>query len=346
MAAESITFDALKRMLQAGDFRPVNILHGEEGYYVDELVKMFEKIIPQDDRDIALTNVYAPEVGNPQAIIDLCRSLPMMTDRQVIILREAQQVNSTYLDKLAPYVKEPNPSTIFVIASRTKKIEAKGLLKACGKDSSIIFESQKVWPSQVSKIITSFITERGLNADPKAVEMLSDFIGNDISRINNEIDKLAEILGPKATVTPEAVERNIGISKDYNNFELVDAIASRDFGKMMIIVRYFEANPRSNPYTVTTTAIFNFFADLLQAFYTKDRSEAGIKKELGIKNIFAYRRIALGMQKYTASQTVEIIDAIRQYDAMSKGVGSRQDPYKLLGDLMYHIATARGHLPC
>lgn len=345
MAAESINFDSLKRALATGNIRPVNILHGEEGYYIDELLKLFEMIIPKDDRDIALTNVYAPEVPNPQAIIDMCRQLPMMTDRQVVIVREAQNVRGDFLDRLAPYVKEPTPTTVLVIASRGEKLKGRELLKSALKDSAVVFESPKVWPSQVPKLITDYIKSKGMSADPKAVGMLGDFVGNNLSQLYNEIDKLAQILGPGAMVTPESVERNIGISKDYNNFELVDAIAARDYAKMMRIVQYFEANPRQNQYPVTVAAVFGFFADMLQAYYTPDRSERGLTEALGLKNSFAVKRIVQGMKNYNARQIIEIIDAVRRYDAMSKGSGSRQDPYRMLADLMYHIISAPGHLP-
>ena len=345
MAAEITTFDSLKRALAAGNYRPVNILHGEEGYFIDELVKLYERIIPKEDRDYALTNVYAPEVQNPQAIIDLCRQLPMMTERQVVIVREAQSVKGDFLDKLAPYIKEPTSSTILVIASRGEKLKGKEILKSAGKDTAFVFESAKVWPSQVPKMIADYIKGKGMSVEPKAIDMLSDFIGPNLSQLYNEIDKLAQILGPKAMITPESVERNIGISKDFNNFELIDAIAARDYAKMMRIVMYFEANPRQNPYPVTAASVFSFFADLLQGHYSPDKTERGLQQSLGLRNSFATKRIMQGMRNYSASQVVEIIDAVRRFDAMSKGSGSRQDPYRMLADLMHHIITAKGHLP-
>lgn len=345
MAAETITFEALQRDLRAGNYRPVNILHGEEGYFIDELIKLYERIIPAEDRDIALTNIYAPEVDNPQAIVDMCRQIPMLTDIQVIIVREVQNVKAAFIDRLAAYVKEPVASTVLVIASRGEKIKGKEFLKSCQKNTSLIYESARIWPSQIPNYITEYVKARQLTIDPKAVEMLADFVGTNLSRLYNEIDKLAQILGQRAMITPEAVERNIGISKDFNNFELVDAIAARDYGKMMRIVMYFEANPRQNPYPITTASIFTFFADLLQAIYTPDRSERGLQQALGIRNSFGLKRITLGMRNYNAFQIIEIIDAVRRYDAMSKGSGSRQDPYRMLADLMYHIISAPGRLP-
>jgi len=347
MAAPALTYESLRRSIVSGDYRPIYVLHGKEGYYIDELVKLFERILPEEDREYGLTNMYAPQVADAQAIVDLCRQLPMMTDRQVVIVREAQTARAEFVDKLTRYAESPVPSTILVVASRGDKLKGKEFVKAVEKCGGVVFESKEVWPSQIPTLITQYIKSKGMSADVKAVEMLGEYIGTSLSRLFNEIDKLAEILGTGAMVTPEAVERNIGISKDFNNFELVDAVAVKDVAKMMRIAAYFEANQKQNPYVVTASALFGFFADLLQAYYTKDRSDAGLQQSLGLnpKNSFALRRIKAGMANYNAFKVIEILDAIRRYDAMSKGSGSRMDPYRMLGDLLFHIATAPGRLP-
>ncbi len=345
MAAPAVTFDSLRRSVQAGDLVPVYLLHGKEGYYIDQLVKAFERVLPEEDREYALTNVYAPQVSDPQAIIDMCRQLPMMTDRQVVIVREAQSASAAFMDKLAKYAASPVKSTILVVASRGDKIKGKEFAKAVTASKGIVFESKEIYASQMPALIGQYIKSKGLGAEVKAIEMLGEFIGTNLSQLYNEIDKLAEILGPGATVTPESVERNIGISKDYNNFELIDAIAARDLTKMMRIAAYFESNPKANPFVITSTSIFAFFADLLQAYYAKDKSDKGIEQELGLRNSFALKRIKQGMANYDAFRIIEILDATRRYDAMSKGSGSRQDPYSMLRDLLFHIATAPGKLP-
>lgn len=345
MAAENLAFDAYKKKISGGVVKPVNVLHGEEGYFLDVLVELFETIIPEEDRDLSLTNIYAPQVNNPQEIIDICRQVPMMTERQVVILREAQNVKADFLDKLASYVSSPTPSTVFVIVSRGEKLKGKEILKAASKENVDCFESPKIWENQVPRLIVEYVKSKNLNLENRSADLLAEYIGTNLSRLYNEIDKLAQILGPGSTITVESIERNIGISKDYNNFELVDAVAARDFAKMIKISRYFQANPSSNPYPVTTAALFNFFADLLQAFYASDKSERGLQQELGIRGSMAVKRLMLGMKNYNAFQIIEILDAIRTYDAMSKGSGSRQDPYKMLIDLMFHINTAPGKLP-
>lgn len=347
MAASDLSYEQLRRSIANGELNPVYLIHGKEGYFIDKLVEALENAMPEEDREFGLTNVYAPQVADPQAIIDLCRQIPMMTDRQMVIVREAQTVRADFADKLAKYVVAPTPSTVLAIVSRGDVIKGKELAKAVKASGGVVFESKEVYDSQVPELIRRFIKEKGLNSEPKAVEMLAQFVGTSLSRLYNEIGKLAEILPPGATVTPEAVERNIGISKDYNNFELVDAIAAKDFGAMMRIASYFSANQKANPFVVTASTIFGFFADLLQVYYTPDKSDRGIVEALKLnpRNIFAVKRIRRGMQNYNAFQIIEILDAVRRYDAMSKGVDSRQDPYALMGDLFYHIATAPGHLP-
>ncbi len=184
-----------------------------------------------------------------------------------------------------------------------------------------------------------------MSIDAKGASMLHEFVGNDLSRLFNEVDKLCEILGSGAKITPEAIERNIGMSKDYNTFELLDALAARDAARTMRIVKYFNANPKAAPATLVTGTLFGFFSDLLLAHYAPDKSEGGIAAALGLKNRFAAKRFVTGMQRYNAFQVIECIGAIRDYDAMSKGRGSRQGEQPLLRDLVYHLLTAPGKLP-
>ena len=342
MAIANLSFEELKRSVAGGDLRPVYLLHGREGYYTDSLVKTFESLLPADDRDFALTVVYAPKT-EPSAVIDICRRLPMMTQRQFVILREAQAVRSDYFEKLIRYVSSPTPSTVLVIAARGDDAKCgKAFLEAVAACGGGGFQSRPVYETQIPALVSGYLRERGLRADEKAVGMLREFIGTDLSRLYNEIDKLVAILGPGAMVTPEAVERNIGVSKDYNSFELVDAVAARDLPRMYRIADYFAANPRQNPVQPVAAMLFNFFADLLVAYYAPDRSERGLMAELGTRNSFAVKRIQRGMAAYTAFQVVAALSEIRRFDRMSKGGGSRQDAHLLLKDLLFRLVTATG----
>ncbi|WP_297066688.1 DNA polymerase III subunit delta [uncultured Duncaniella sp.] len=341
MASSNPTFSELKRQLAARvKLAPVYLLHGEEGYYIDELVKDFEALVPEEERDFNLYVLYAPESG-VETVMDVCHRYPMMAQRQVVIVKEAQAVRADQLNKLHSYVERPNETTVLVISCRGAQAKGKELLAAV-KKNGVIFESKRLSERNVVPVINDLIKEKGLNVDPKALAMLRDYIGADLSRLYNEIGKLALILGPGAMVTPEAIERNIGVSKDYNNFELVDAIVSRNPAKAFAIVEYFRNNPKNNPTVMTVSSLFNQFSNLLIYHYTRDKSQSGYMDALGMRNAWGLRVYEVAARNYNVRQTIEIISAIREFDARSKGIGSRQNEYDLLKDLVYRILTARG----
>ena len=342
-AVPAPTYESIVKSLSERRYAPVYLLHGEEGYYIDALAKRFEDILPDDEKTFNQYILHAPET-EPSQIIDLCRRMPMMSERQVVILKEAQAIRADKLNKLHSYVADPAPSTILVICCRGAVAKGKDLLAALKKSGAVIFESKKVTDYNAPALIGNYIKSKDLSAGQKALEMLRDFIGTDLSRLFNEIDKLASLLPPRAEITPDVIERHIGVSREFNSFELVDAIAARDGAKAFRILAYFRSNPKAVPLVMTTASVFNFFADLLQAYYSPDRSDTGIMNELKLRNQFALRRIKLGMSRYTAVQVVEILSAIRNFDVQSKGVGSRQNEHQLFFDLIYHILSAPGRL--
>lgn len=341
-ATPSVSFESLRKDLKARKFAPVYLLHGEEGYFIDQLVADFENILPDQEKDFNQYVLFAPET-DMAAVADLCRRIPMMAERQVVILKEAQAIRSDQLNKLHRYAADPVSTTILVICCRGAQAKGKDLIAAIRKNG-VIFESRKVTEYNAPAYIASYIKSKGLSAQQKSLEMLRDFIGTDLSRLFNEIDKLATLLPAGAEVTPEVIERNIGVSREFNSFELVDALAAKDAAKVFRIAAYFRSNPKAVPLVMATASVFNFFADLLAAHYAPDHSEAGIQQALGIKNMFAARRLRTAMANYSAVKTVEIIGAIRTFDAQSKGVGSRQNEHRLFYDLLYHILTAPGRI--
>lgn len=341
MAESSPSFASIKNSLSTGKgIAPVYLIHGEESYYIDELVSAFESLLPEEERDFNLYTLYAPECG-PESIMDVCHQYPMMAERQVVIVKEAQAIRADQLNKLHSYVSRPNPSTVLVIACRGAQAKGKDLIAAV-KKNGVIFESKRLRDRDIILVISELIAEKGLTVDPKSLSMLRDYIGTDLSRLYNEIAKLALILGPGATVTPEAIERNIGISKDYNNFELLNAIISRNAAKAFRIVEYFKANPKNNPAIISISTIFGRFQNLLIYHYTKDKSPSGYMDALELKNQWALKEYETAAANYNVRQTIEIISALRQADAQSKGIGSRQNEYALLKGLIFHILTARG----
>lgn len=338
MAANSTSFASIKSQLLKGTPAPVYLLHGEEGYYIDELVKAAEALIPDADKDFDFCNVYAPQ-SEPATVLDAVRRYPFMSPRQVVILREAQVWKATQLKKLKDYFLSPSPTTVLVISYRGESISGVELPNAVRKGGGEVFESKKLGEGALSMAIAELIKSRGLSADPKALAMLTEFVGSDLSRLYNEIDKLTVTLGSGAMITPEVVERNIGISREYNNFEYVSSIASRNFEKATKIVDYFSRNPRKYPVQVLTPLLFNLFSNLLVAKYATDKSERGLMAALGFKWPGQMTDINRGLKAYTAGDVVKILEAIRDFDGQSKGNGSRMDAHELLQVLTFRILT-------
>ncbi len=343
MAEAQLTFSALCNQLNKGEYAPIYLLHGEEGYYIDRLVKMFEAIIPESDRDFNLYTLYAPELS-PAQVIDTCRRYPMMADRQVVILKEAQAAGANYLNALQPYAANPATTTVFVICCRGAQAKGKELFAAIRGCGGLIFESKKLNDRTIGPAISEFIKEKGLTIEPKALAMLRDYVGSDLSRIYNEINKLTVTLGQGAMITPESIERNIGVSKDYNNFELIAAISQHNETKAFQIINYFRNNPKNNPTIVTGTMLFNYFSNLLVSLYTPDKSDSALCAALGFRSPFQLIDIRAGLRWYNAWHTIEIISAIRRFDAQSKGIDSRQDTFDLLHDLIFRIFHPLGRL--
>lgn len=343
MAAPAVTFESLKSQLAKRQYAPVYLLHGEEGYYIDALVKIFEQILPPEERDFNMYTMYAPEVS-ADTVMDTCRRYPMMSEYQVVILKEAQAIRPDQLNRLHLYASQPSPTTILVICCRGAVAKAKNLIEEIKKNNGVVFLSEKIKEKNALNFISSYIKLKNLNAEHKALEMLRDYIGTDLSRLYNEIDKLALILGENAMITPESIERNIGVSKDYNNFELVDALAQKDSLKAYKIIEYFRSNPKNNPSVLTIAAIFNYFSNLLTLYFSKDKSEPTLMAMVGAKWPIQFAKYKAGLKNYNAFQAIEIIAAIREFDAKSKGIDSRQNEHDLMKDLIFHILSAPGNI--
>jgi len=343
MATAALSFIDVRRQISTGNTKPVYLLHGEEGFYIDLLAKEFAEMLPEDDREFNLFTVYAPETT--MATVDsICRRFPMMAERQVVILKEAQSIPAAELNKLHNYAGSPSPSTVLVICCRGQQAKGKELIAAI-KKNGVVFEAKKLKDNTVGPVLAGLVKARGLNIEPKGLAMMTDFVGPDLSRLYNEVEKLAVALGPGAMITPEAIERNIGISKDFNNFELIDAIASHDGAKAFRIISYFKANPKNNPWVMTYSAIFNFFSDLMVYHFTRDKSPSSLASAMGLKSEWQLKRYNNAARVYNAVKVIEIIGAIREADIRSKGIGSRVDPFDAMLDLVFRILNARGRLP-
>lgn len=339
--AETVSYLSICRDLRANRPAPIYLLHGEEGYYIDALAKEFEHLVPETDRDFDLSVLYQPELESAKSVVDVAMRVAMF-GRQVVIVKEAQNGGATFLNGLATYAANPNPTTVLCICFRGKKATGADFLKALKSSGGVNFESVKLNERTVGTVVGDFIKDKGLSVEPKALNMLCDFVGSDLSRLYNEVDKLTVSLGAGAMVTPEAVERNIGISKEYNTFELVSALANHDMAKTMQIYNNFRGNPKAHPVQMLTPTLFNLFANLLVAYYAPDRSDRGLMGELGFRSVYQLKDIKAAMSHYGPWQTIEIIDLLRRFDAASKGNGSRQDAYSLFFDVLVHILNPLG----
>lgn len=346
MAAANNTqsYREILQSISKRQLNPVYILYGEEGYFIDRLTEAFEGLVPEEERDFNLYSFYAHEI-TPEVVTATCMKFPMMSDRQVVILKEAQAIKENILSKLAGYVGAPNKSTVLVICFRSDKPKGREFLAKARSGGAVMFESKKLTDANADQLMTQLITEKGLNIEPKGLAMLRDFIGTDVAKMYNEVNKMALILGPGAMITPEAIERNVGISKDFNNFELIDAIATKDVGKIFRIITYFRSNPKNHPTIMTVALVYNYFANLTIAWFIRgERTPSTIMAALGFKWPRQVNSILTGMKNYNAYKCLEIISAIREFDTKNKGIGSRQSDFDLLHDLMFHIVTAPGKI--
>lgn len=341
--ASEVTFDLIKSRLAKKQYAPIYLLHGEEGFFIDELVKLFEQILSPEERDFNLYTFYAPEVS-ADTVMDACRRYPMMSDYQVVILKEVQTQNAAFLNRLHLYAQQPTPTTILVVCNRGEVAKSKDFISQTKANGGVIYESKRVDDRNMDRVIAMFIKDKGLNIETKGLAMLREFVGSDLSRLYNEIDKLTKVLEPGAMVTPEVIERNVGVSKDYNNFELVDALAEKNAEKAFGIVEYFRRNSKNNPTVLTFSLIWTYFSNLMILHFTRDKNEDVLAAAIGLKSKWGLRRYYSAMRNYNAYKTIEILSAIRQADSRSKGINSRMNEYDLLHDLVFRILTAQGKI--
>ena len=338
MAKKENTFEEICRDIVAKKFQPVYILMGEEPFFMDRITDLLiENVLGESERDFNQMVMYGADT-DAAMIINAARRFPMMSEYQLVVVREAQLVRD--IELLTNYVKNPLNSTVLVVNYKYKNLDRRKSLAAATEKTGVLFESKKIPDYKMPAFIVSFMQQHSIGIDPKAAQMLSDFLGNDLSRLSKELDKLALILPEKVSkrVTPELIEQNIGISKEYNNFELIKAIAVKDILKANRIVQYFEKNPKSNPIQMTLPVIFNYFSNLLICYYTKDRSEAGLMTALGLRGTFQVKDYMTGLRNYPAMKVFNLISDIRTTDARSKGVdNSSVSDADLLKELLYKI---------
>ena len=343
---ETVTFTALNKEIKSGKFRNIYVLQGEEPYYIDRLQQLIiDTALTEDQRDFNLS-LYYGNTANVREVISACQQYPAFSQYKVVVVREAQLIpkqpgHKNDLDLFASYAEKPLPSTILVICHKEGSLKSKPFTDALkATKSGIVFDSNKVREGrELEALIVNYANSLGSSIDNKATSMLADHIGTDIARLYSELDKLA-MLASDNNITPLLIEQNIGISKDFNNFELEDALARRDAAKAFRIVDYFERNPKNNPSVVSVAMLFSFFSSVLLAATASDKSMEGIMAAAGTRSQWRARKFLDATRMYNTRSLVNIIGFLRECDARSKGIGSRQDQYALLKELIYKILHA------
>jgi DNA polymerase-3 subunit delta len=322
--------------LKAGTIKPIYFLMGEEPYYIDKLTEYIENnILSEDEKGFNQTVIYGRD-ATIEDIVSNAKRYPMMAERQVVVVREAQELSRT-IDKLESYAENPQPTTVLVVAYKYKTLDKrKKLVKLIAKNG-VLFESKKLYENQVGTWIQRLLQGRGYAIEPKANAMLVEFLGNDLSRISNELDKLQIILPKGHTITPKDIEYNIGFSKDFNVFELQNAIGSKDQLKAYKIAQYFADNPKDNPLVVTVSLVFGFFVKILKYHGLKDKDPRAAAPVLGV-NPFFMKDYEIALRNYPMKKVSSIVASLREIDVKSKGVGANSlSNHDLLKEMLVKI---------
>lgn len=309
---------------------------GEEPYYIDKLTDYIEDtILSEEEKGFNQMVLYGRDVTIDD-IVSNAKRYPMMADRQVVIVKEAQELSRT-IDKLESYAENPQPTTVLVVCYKYKTLDKRKKVTKVLEKAGVVFESKKLYENQVGDWLKRVLSGKGYQIEPKAAAMLVEFLGTDLSKIANELDKLAIILSKGSTISPKIIEDNIGFSKDYNNFELRKAIGEKNQLKAYQIADYFAQNPKDNPLVVTTGLIFGFFSQLLQYHGLKDKSPANAAKVLKV-NPYFLKDYDVALRNYPMKKVSQIVAVLRDIDVKSKGVGANALPQQdLLKEMLVKI---------
>lgn len=331
------TYEEIVRDVKNGVYVPIYFLMGEEDYYIDRISEYIaDRVLTEAEKEFNLTILYGADT-DIATIINSAKRYPMMSKYQIVMVKEAQNLKN--LDELTYYLQKPLMSTILVFCYKHGVLDRRKKLAAEIEKAGILFESKKLKDAQLSGFISSYLKRKRVDIEPKASEMMAEFVGADLNRMAGELEKLVITIPDGCSrITPEQIERNIGISKDYNNFELRNALIIKDVLKANLIVKYFNNNMKNNPLQVTLAVLFGFFSNLMLTYYAPGKSEQEIASFLGLRSPWQAKDYLAAMKKYSGVKVMQIIGEIRLCDAKSKGVkNSSVSDGDLLRELIYFI---------
>jgi len=328
------TFDAIMRDLKSGAFSPLYLLMGEESYYIDQISDYIQAhALTPEQQAFDQTVVFGADVNAAQ-IADLAMQYPMMSPRKVIIVKEAQDLHS--FERLERYAEKPQEKTILVICYKNGVLKGKSKLLSAVERNGILFESKKLRDWQLAGYVRAYLAKQKIDIDDKSASMIADHIGADLNRLTSELDKLGIALPEDdRRVTPEVVERNIGVSKDFNAFELRSAIVNRDIFKANQIIKYFDNNPKAGTLYALLPLLFNYFQNLMLTYYAPDRNnQQALADFLELRNVWGVKDYMAGARNYSGKKVLQVLEKIRETDAKSKGL---DNPNTSPGDLMKEL---------
>ncbi len=339
---QTISYRQILADLKEKKYKPVYFLSGEEPYFIDLVANYIaDNVLTKSEQDFNQTICYGKETSM-RSIIESARAYPMMAEHQVIIVKEAQEISkgegesgSDPFDALITYLKQPMPTTILVFCYKKRADMRKKYVKAVN-EGGVFYNSERVWDNQLPKFIQDYITEKKILMEAPAVQLLADYIGNDLHRLVNELEKLVTTKPPTVKmITLDFVEKNVGISKEFNNFELRSALMNHDINKANFIALHL-SQMKTFALTLTISTLYSYFSNLMVYHYLENKSQANVAAELSI-NPFFVSEYAIGAKKYNAVKTMQIISILREYDAKSKGVDNNSPQSELLMEMVYKI---------
>ncbi len=334
-----MSFNSIMDDLKARRFQPVYYLMGDESYYIDLISDYIaEHVLQPEERDFNQTVLFGSDVTASQ-VADYARRYPMMSEFQVVIVKEAQNIKNT--EALEKYFKQPLKSTILVMCHKNGTIDGRKreYVKAI-QSAGVLFESKKLRDRDLPAFIENYLKLRQVSIDPKSTQIIADSIGADLSRLSSELDKvILSLPNEDRRVTPQVVEDQIGVSKEFNTFELRDAIVNRNVYKANQIIKYFDENPKAGSIYSFLPMLFNFFQNLMIAYYApKKQSQEGVAEWLELRNVWAAKDYMTGMKNYSGTKVLQIIGKIREIDAKSKGLDNPNTPAgELMKELIFYI---------
>lgn len=345
MATSGVAYRSIMNELKQGKYHPVYYLMGEESFFIDSIADYIrENALSEEERDFNQIVIYGADTTMSE-VVQRAKAYPMGAERQVIIVKEAQALVKEHaggvdsLEILASYLQNVQPTTILVFCHKNGKLDSRKKVVGTIKQNGMVFESAKVKENELPLYINEYVREKQQSISDRATSMIIEAVGTDISRLITELDKLYVASGGNGReITPDLVEQNVGISKEYNVFEFQRALISKDILKANKIAAYYENNSKNYPIQMITATIFSYYSNLMLAFYSPNKTEQGVAEFLGLKSSWGVKDYMTGMKNYTARQVLEIIGYIREYDAKSKGVentGNTTDG--LLRELLFKI---------